>query len=630
MASKKDNKIMQKMEKWWNKSKSNRKDVDWNWFIYDLWVNGYHYAKWDRDTKTITTTVRDKGKPKVVVNKTFTTLRAVRNFALRNKPRGEVVPIEWEQEDIEEAQDINRYLDYIHEKLTLQHKLRASVWHALKYSVGYWQVIWDDQAEDGAGEIDIRVIDPFDLYWDPNARDEKEARYAILAVKRNIEELKNDDKYDTKEVEKIEDDRKLAASSLKSRLMKIDRQSYGQDGNKGTVIVKECWYKEWNKKEEKYEVKVGAMAGGRLIRKPEDTGLEDLPFFTLKSDVEPLKMYGTGWVKNLIPVNRLLNRLESQLAEYNDLMNRGKYVVDKGAGVRVINNENGQIIERKRGYNVEQMRISPISTGIYQQISNANRYIEDIGGAHDASLGRIPAGAKSGRALEALQVGDSNNMSELVENIELFLEDVFEYAIGLASEKYQFARNIHPLTESGAREFMKVIGEGASNQPEEATVLPKKTLVDVKIGSWLAETMQARREVLKELYQLQAIDRQTLLQGYEIGNIADILKRTKEQASQEQAQQISGATLQQGLEQGMEGEQQQQVPPGQQAIAAVRSIINGQVPSIEGPVPPEFISELDRLLQSPEIQQLEEGTLDAIQTFRDQLAQGGGGYIRRQ
>lgn len=608
----------------WHEAQGARKELDWKWFMYDLWVLGNHYARWDKNTQQIITTIKDRGKPKVVINKVYTTLRSVRNFVLRNRPRAEVTPEGLNEENVEESNKLNRFLDFIHDKLRLRTKLKGTVWHALKYSVGWWQVLWSEDADDGQGEIAVNVVDPYDLYWDPVARDPLEARYAILAVRKNIEDLKNDPKYKIKD---MKGDNQLAASSLKSRIMQAERgaEIAGSDKSSSTIIVREHWYweipegkaKEGEKKERK--LMLCTIAGDEIIREPEDTGLNRMPFFKLPSDVEPLSMYGQGWVKNLIPPNRLLNRLESQIAEYNDLMNRGKWVMDKGAGVRVITNENGQIIEKKRGYEVKQENIIPLSAVIVQQIENCNRYIEDIGGAHDASLGRIPTGAKSGKSIEALQTGDSNNMSEIVENIEEFLEDVYEYILYIASQKYQFARRIVPTTETGERMFVDIVGETAEEdvKPENALVIKGKNIVDVKITSWLAQTGEARREALKELYEMKAIDAGTLLEGYNIGAVSKILQKAKEERLEQAAEEIE-----------INKQNQPVQPMGKEsgkleAIAAIRTMLMGGKP-----VPPqtpsqEYIDYFDMFLGSPDAQGIDPKVLGAIQKFRDSVVQGG-------
>jgi hypothetical protein len=615
-----------RLDREWNKAYSNRKEVDWKWFVYDLWVNGDHYAKYDRNTQQIVSTVTDKGKPKIVVNKTYVTLRAVRNFVLRNKPRAEVTPINLTEETVDQARDLNKYCDFLHEKLKLRYKLKASMWHALKYSVGYWQVLWDEDADGGDGEIAVNVVDPYDLYIDPTARSLDEARYVILAVRRNLDDLKEDSKYDQEEVNKIETDDKLAASDLKARLLQSDRGGLNFSGGatkEGTVIVREHWYWEVDEKSDERKLMLCTKAGDRVIRKAKDTKLTQLPFFELQSDVEPLKLYGQGWVKNLIPINRVINRTFSQIAEWNDIMNRGKWVSDKGAGVRIINNENGQIIEKKRGFEVNQAPISPLSAVAFNLIQQADVYAEDIGGAHDASMGRIPTGAKSGRALEALQIGDSNNLSEVIENTELFLENVYEYILSIAANKYVFARDIVPLTQSGERNYaetISVIGENTANQPEGATKIPEQNYVDVKITSWLAQTGEVRREVLKELYQLQAIDQETLLEGFNIGNVSDVIEKSKKERRLRQAEEMTAEEMRNQA--GQEGGQGQ---GREAAVAVISQILEGNAPDpVENPTP-EFIQVFDQWLGSEDAGNVDPKLTQAVQAYRDNTAAQMGG-----
>jgi hypothetical protein len=335
-------------------------------------------------------------------------------------------------------------------------------------------------------------------------------------------------------------------------------------------------------------------------------------------------MYGTGWVKNLISPNKLLNQLESQVAEYNDLMNRGKWVSDRGAGVRTINNNNGQIIEKKRGFDVIQASISPLSAAIFKQIENASMYMEDMGGAHDATMGRIPTGAKSGKALEALQVGDSNNLSEVVENLEEFLEDVYEYILELVSQKYQFARRIITTTGSGEKEFIDIIGSDANEiAPEGTLVVQPKNMVDVKITSWLAETQEARREALIKLFELQAIDLETLLQGYAIGNVAQVIQRVGKQRAvqmaQETAQQVTLAKAQQPPPEAPEPPEPQ--VGSAQANAALQAVIQGQEPEVPDQVTPEYLQYIDQFMQSPAFAQLDDNDKQAVQAFRNSIGQ---------
>lgn len=614
------NKVLKaRLDRYWTGAQASRKELDWQWFQYDLWVSGNHFAKWDKNTQQIISSPRVTGSQRIAVNKIYTTLRGVRSWVLQNQPKADVTPYNYTDESIDVVAQLNQYLGYLHDRLRLRYQLRASMWHALKYSVGYWQVLWDQEKQ----EIIVNVVDPYDLYWDPTARTEAEARFVILCVRRNIEDMKDDPMYKDVKWDEIAADNNLASSPLKARIMQHDRGAASPSGDKkgdGTVIVKEYWYKESvdeeveeesegevkKSKVRKQKIMLCTRIGDKIVRGPDDTGLDRLPFFTLHSDIEPLSLYGTGWVKNLVPINRLLDRLESSAAEYNDLVNKGRFIADKGHGVRIISNEHGQVIEKKAGKEVTAVPVPPLSAQLDMQIQRANRYIEDIGSLHDASLGRVPSGAKSGVAIEALQEGDSNTLSELSENTELFLENVYEYILSLAAQKYQFAKQIVTTTTTGEKQVMTVIGEDAGSKPEGALVIPKKIIVDVKISSWLAYTAEGRRMAVKDLVTLiPNMPPEFILEAYQTGNIADIVKKIKEQGAKkleeekamaEQQAQVQAQAGQQQIDQ--QAQAQLNTGAGKEgAIAVIRAVVNGQRPQLPSAVNPDFVDYLASFIE---------------------------------
>lgn len=330
--------LLAKINRLWTEASDERKQWDWKWYMYGLWVRGYHYARYDAKLKQVVSKPVKDGRPKIVIND-YPTLRAVRNYALRNQPKAQVTPENLTDESLEGTLKANKFLDYIHETEGLRPKLKSTLWQALEYSVGWWQVIWNGE------KIEINEVDTFDFYPDPKASNRKEMNYGILAVRRRISALKEDDKYIKEEVDQIKADNKQAASSYKEMLLSFEKNGQSSSGQQneedGTVIVKEVWYKENGK------VYVCAEAGGRLIRKPEEVDTPVIPFFKLAADIMPFSMYGEGWVKNMIDPQKLLNSAISSIAEYNKVMNKIKYVTDKGAGVRIINNEHGQIIREE-------------------------------------------------------------------------------------------------------------------------------------------------------------------------------------------------------------------------------------------------------------------------------------------
>lgn len=618
-----------KLNRWWEEDSGNRKRQDWLWFLYDLWKEGHHYARYEKSTQQIVTTPKHDGRPKVMVNKIDASVRAVVNYTLRNRPKAEVTPADGSRDALDEIIKQNVYLDYMHDKLKLRLIARGAVDESVTSGIAWVQVLFDEDKQ----EIVVNEVDKYDLYWPASARTPEEARRYCLAVSRSISQLKTDPKYKDANWDLVKPDNQRSSSSLKERLLNMESGSDLQGGDKdGTVLVKEFWYygdKELG--EDENTIYVCTMAGGQIIRKREATDLTRMPFFRLCTSKRKLSMVGKSWVKNLIPLNKRLNHLMSSLAEYNVIMNKGFWIEELGAGVKTIKSEHGIRIQHKKGFEIRQGQVGTLSPVLIQELQYILQLFEDISAVHDATMGRIPVGAKSGKALEALQVGDSNNLSEIVENTELWLEEIYEYILALAAQKYQFARTIVPVTQTGQREAIQVIGEDAQAVPDGALVLRKNNIVDVKITSYLAHTAEARREAIRELASLiPDLDAQTILEVYEVGPIADIIKRIKENHAQRQEEELQLAQAQQQMQldgQAQAAQIQQAAQPqgagAQEAIAVIRMVINGQAPDLPEQLSPEFVSYFDQFLSDPQIQEnLDPGVLQILQGIRDQAAAG--------
>lgn len=673
VAKKKDNAgVSQMLTRYWNTAYAARLEIDWKWFEYDLYYRGLRNVRWDRRTLQVVEDPASKQRVKVSINKVYSTLRGVRSYVLQNKPKAEVTPFNMTEADVDQAVMLNRLTDYLHEHLHLRTSLRASMLHALKYSVGFWQVMWDENAENGQGGIVVNVVDPYDLYIDPVARLPKEARYMILAVRRSIDELKKDPKYKDFDWEEISGNDVLAASTLKARIMMYERGGFTtfNDGQKeqGTVILKEFWYQEMVDSEEerddpenegkkitvktkKPRIMIAAMVNDKIVREPEETGLDRLPFFRLSSDIEPLSMYGQGWCKNLVPLNKALETNESSIMEYNIIVNKGRFSIAKNAGLTPVTNQNGIFVEHKMGeqFRPVPMEVPQLSQVVETQTMRINQYIEDMGCQHDASRGQASSNAVSGVAIEALQEGDSNNLSELKENTEEFLEDVYEYMLFLLSGKLSVAKNVITSTETGEKQFFKVIGEQAIQQanPQAGDMqgvikIPQVNSVDVKISSYLAYSAEGRRQAIQQLAslpQMANLPPQFILQAYQISPIADIIQQMlqyQQQQAQIQQQQQNQQMQAQGQQQMQQASQQAQIqqqqqaaqaqqskpadPGVQQAIGFIKELIqaldNGAAaPQLPKQITPLFVQYLAHFVQDPQMAQQNPDLIKALEIY---------------
>jgi len=522
-------------------AQASRRKYDWEWLVRNLYLRGYHFARFNRSSSTFV--MGTQTKVRIPVNLMWAQARAIRNQVTSFRPKWEALPNKPTEAAIENAQYSEKELDYLYSKLSLKRKLKEVIYHGLYTSVGIWQFDWDPRADDGNGEVEISVVDPFDFFVDPNATSFEDAQYVIKAVRKPLKEVKSDPRY--KNTEDLKPDSKLAASEYKSFLLQAiknpDEEAAGLEDENEYTILYEMQRKEYDERGTPRIRILTFTHDSEVPLRNEETGESTINYELFQADIQPLEIYGESWAKQVMPINRVLDALESHVFEYNHFFAKGRFVIDKGSGVRSVINENGQIIEKNPGYTVTNLPIAPLPMSTFQQIANMRQYIEDIGGLHDVSMGRIPTGVKSGVGIAELKQADASSQDDLVDALEDFLVRSAGQIFRLISKKYTSAKLAKVSGRGGAPEYFYVIGDksptakslqkknrstfGEMNLP--IAIIGADTEVRVTVGSWLAYTKQARQEELKDLFRLGAIDQKTLLEHLEFGNIDDITDRTR-------------------------------------------------------------------------------------------------------
>ena len=523
-----------------------RKKYDWEWLTRDLFLRGYQFARYNQTSNTFILSSRTKVR--IPINLALAQMRSVKNQVTGFQPKWEVLPRRVDKESLWNAKCSGKLLDYLYRKLGLRRKIKEVVIHGLKFSIGIWQIGWDDLASNGEdevpGEVFISVIDPFDFFVDPNATSLEDAEYVIKAVRRPVSEIKANPNY--KNTDELGHSSELAASEYKAFLMQaLKSWERAPEGGDEMTVLYELWKKE---RDDEGGVKMRVVAFTQdslaLIR-DEVVETTEFPFLIYSADINPLEIYGEGWARHVIALNRVVNALEGSVFEYNHIFAKGRYVIDKNSGVRMVANVHGQIIEKNRGAEVTSLAISPLPQTPFTQIANFLRYIEDLGGAHDVSLGRVPTGVRSGVGIAQLRQNDAVNQADLVDNLEDFMVRAGERVLNLIAENYISSRLVRIVGREGSPEYFLALGENAPSKPDvnedgerlleqgggklKVAVIGKDNEVRVTIGSWLNQTLGAKQERLEALYEKGAIDQETLLEHLEFGDIASIIQRTREE-----------------------------------------------------------------------------------------------------
>jgi len=405
----------------------------------------------------------------------------------------------------------------------------------LNTSVGFVELDWDETADGGLGQVKVLLHDSFDVYVDPRATIYSgliKGRFVSKSVKKALDEIRNDARYEKKAREKVVKDDTVSDSIMKTRILTRENNQV-QEKTKRAIVREFFLYDDEG--DDKSKIRLFTYCGKQVLR---DEMLDevDFPIYCFQIPQDTKKIYHRSWTADIVPLNKILDRSISQKIMYANQALVYRIIAEKGHGVKHFSNEMGNVTEVNAGRKWEQQTLHPLPLTIDRLEDNINNYIEDIGGAHEAALGRMPAGARSGDQIEALQAADSNNLVGITLSMQSFLSVLGSKILDIVSEKYVTSRVVKITDpeedeEGPAKNYLEVMGSEAPEkaQKEDAVIINKDNELIVKIGSWLGHTVEGQRKTLMDLAEIGAIPTEEVLRQYEFTNIAELSEKAKEQ-----------------------------------------------------------------------------------------------------
>jgi hypothetical protein len=520
-----DEKALHLEQEKFNEAKNARSaSVEKDWLIADAMYRGYHNIKWN-DTRG--TLVFDSNDPLgLYVNLIKSTVRAVRNAVLRQRPEWDVDAEPYGELEYEKRQVLGGFLNHLYDELGMESIMKRAVKNGLITGKGWIQYGFED-SENGVGELWAESYNTFDVYPDPYAKNLDDLRYIIKVVRKPLSEVKGNKEY--KNTDKLVGSDKTTESPYKELL----NAKLQQNSNGGAALVHEMWIKLEDELGKKV-IKVITTCNGTLLRSKVAEGYDCLPFVYYEPETDSDEMNSAGWVKDLVPLNKALNYNEKNILEYIVLMVKGRFVKDKNAKLSVVTNENGKIISKTRGSEFTQLPVAPLPSTPFNQISNLVGYINDVGSAPEALRGIAPTGVTAARALEDLVANAYNSLSDPIDNVinthKLLAERVLKLLYNFQAVRKQFKFSIE-----GTEQVYYIVGKGGAvgKKEEDVIMLPENPKVKVSIISGVAYTKSAKEETMMRLYQTGLVDRKTVQETFGL-NSDKIEQRIAEQNAQGQ------------------------------------------------------------------------------------------------
>lgn len=132
----------------------------------------WEYAKRQGDTSS------EDGRPEPASAWLFNSLVNKHADAMDNYPEPNVLPRE--QQDKDAAQTLSDVIPVVLERNNFEQTYSDAWWYKLKHGTAPYGVFWNNNLEQGLGDVDIKELDLLNLFWEPGIKDIQDSRNLFI------------------------------------------------------------------------------------------------------------------------------------------------------------------------------------------------------------------------------------------------------------------------------------------------------------------------------------------------------------------------------------------------------------------------------------------------------------------
>lgn len=513
-------------------AKKERKGHELTWYLNLAFYLGDHYATVDSKARRVILGQQQTNVPRHRVRATWDRLVSATNNVVaqlvRSMPTLTAHPATQEAADVDGAMMASSVLEHEWHRMNLtalDHDIR--LWKCITGTVGVW-TRWNEAAgplakdpETGEplgprGENECIACPPFTLYPDPLAKRERDLRWFIHASEQDPEVLKELFPEVADQItsdEGVKGEGGTYEKELKNRMGASLSSTLGLTAGVDTSTV----INYFHPRSKRFPNGVWAIVtpGVTLWM-----GENPWAHFGAPGEWNPIDIYrhidlsasfwGDTPYTRAVPIQKLANKLASQLLENANLMTRGRYWAHKLCrwNSKQMTGEPGEVMTydsppelmgNTQGYRPEREDPPPFPTGYLRLLQECIKEIEDIFSYHAVLQGQTPPGVRSGTAIDSLAEKDEVNQFPVAVRDNRTWSTVGRRLLQLVRENWTDERLIRVRGDDGETE---ILGMRGANVPEHVDVI-------VEADTMLPSSRVGRLQALVQLVQFQILDPRT-------------------------------------------------------------------------------------------------------------------------
>lgn len=231
----------------------------------------------------------------------------------------------------------------------------------------------------------------------------------------------------------------------------------------------------------------------------------------------PKRLLYMSPVENLLPLQWNYNRARSQIIEDNNTLGRPKLFAVEGSIVDgAVTDEPGEVVEVDGDRYPQYATPSGPNPSALDNINRLADEMQEVGGVHDISHGKLPRRANSGLALNILEEKDNTIIGPMKDSIKTGVSKNFALALNIARKRFGETRVLKIVDKERLPDLTDYTGADLSSSDDV------RTMVDDQFP----QSRSAKLEYADALVERGIISPQTARKIIDIdsfANLSDIL-----------------------------------------------------------------------------------------------------------
>lgn len=417
----------------------------------------------------------------------------------------------------DQASVVQNLLSYQWGHMGMRIKMYDYIKDSLMYSKGFAKVTWNfktrtkttqepvvdpetdeityvtkTKSEVYCDDPNVEIIDPFDIYVDPDATSLKDAGYMLHRKMVPYEKLKENPNY--KNVDKIKaaknSSQTTAATGITNNLNQQTRflnSKPAPDTDKQEVEILEYWETD----------RLIVIANGSVVLRdtPNPYSHKRFPFVELDDYRDPHKFYGQSELSVIDPLQREINAIRNQRRDYDNLQLNPVIRMVPGT----LRNPNSAVMAPGNVWMVSDLNSMdtfelPALQGTARDIEQQTAQdIQRAVAIDEIGIGLLPDGSSRRSATEVVTATSmaGKRFAIKIALLEEAVKEIGELVFALNQQFLDTERVIQIVGERGAQQWVKL-------KPED---IQGEYFIDIETGSMLPKDEIAARQEAVQLLQ---------------------------------------------------------------------------------------------------------------------------------